>query len=347
VIPLGPLRLNDILNGAFATIGGYWKQLFALAAIVYGAAVLAVAVAAVVAYAAVGGHLFTLIDLPSGVDPSWDDIRPLLIGFGCLWIFGFLVLLVTTATVQAICPVVVQDAVLGRPATVIGVWRRASPRVPAVLGTVLLSGLIYFVPALLVMVIFAGGIAVAGAEGSDQAFWLLPLGLLCVLALVPLAIWLSVRFSLAPTVAAVEPQGPVMALRRSVRLVRGNWWRIFGISMLGYLTAGFVSGFLEQLITLVALFPGVIDTNALTDLNSEPTAQQIFSAVGGFVVVALVVSLIGQIISATFPQIVLNLLYVDQRIRRENLAAALIAAAGPVGNPAGVLPPTPTGPPAD
>ncbi|MEK8142609.1 hypothetical protein NKH18_10685 [Streptomyces sp. M10(2022)] len=37
VIPLAPLSLGDVLNGAFSTIGRYWKQLFGMAAALYGA----------------------------------------------------------------------------------------------------------------------------------------------------------------------------------------------------------------------------------------------------------------------------------------------------------------------
>ena len=41
VIPLAPLGLGDVLGGAFSTMGRYWKQLFGMAAALYGGAALA------------------------------------------------------------------------------------------------------------------------------------------------------------------------------------------------------------------------------------------------------------------------------------------------------------------
>ncbi|WP_406367348.1 hypothetical protein [Streptomyces sp. NBC_01546] len=39
-------------------------------------------------------------------------------------------------------------------------------------------------------------------------------------------------FALAPTAAGYEGLGPLAALRRSAALVRGAWWRTFGVTAL-------------------------------------------------------------------------------------------------------------------
>jgi hypothetical protein len=334
VIPLGPLGLNEIVSGGFATIGRYWKQLFGLAALVYGGALLVIVAAACGAYVIVADDLHTLIHLPSGAEPSWDTVRPLLVAFGCLWVFGLLTFLATMAMMQAICPVVVQDAVLGRPATFRGVWSRAAARMPAVAGTILLTGLIAYVPVTLFLLGFMAVLVYSTNDGSETALRLIPLGL-GIFALIPVGIWLWVRFSLAPTVAVIESRGPVAALRRSAGLVRGAWWRIFGISLLASLLAGFVGWILEQGASLFGLLSGLLDTSVLDDPGRAPTAGELFDAMGGYLILMLCVQLISQVLLMTFPQLILNLLYIDRRIRTEDLAATLAEAAGVPSGPAG------------
>ncbi|MCL7378636.1 oxidoreductase [Streptomyces sp. 35G-GA-8] len=326
MIPLGPLGLGEILNGTFATMGRYWKQLFGVAAVVYGAATAAVAIALAVAYATVGDRLREVIDTPRGVDPSWTDVRPLLIAFGCVWLFGMAVLVASNAFVQATCPSVVQSAVLGRPTTFGAVWRRALARFPAVLGAVLLSGLIAVLPAALFLLAFVVTLITSiTLDGSpDQLFWLIPLGFLGALALTPPAIWLWVRLSLAPAVAVIESRGPLASLRRSADLVRGSWWRICGISLLAFAMAAFAGLVLQQLVNAVTAVGGLLTPSTL---GGDPTVGQVLVAVSGYLVLFMVAQLMTQLITTTFPQLVLNLLYVDRRIRTENLAPTLAEAA--------------------
>ncbi|MFJ9027020.1 oxidoreductase [Streptomyces sp. NPDC102274] len=327
MIPLAPLGLGDILGGTFATMGRYGKQLFGVAATAYGAAMAAVAIALAVAYAAVGDRLREVLDTPHGVDPSWAGVRPLLIAFGCVWLFGMVVLLAANAVVQAACPSVVQSAVLGRPTTFGALWRRALARFPAVLGAVVLSGLIAVLPvALLVLGFTVTLITYLTMDGSPaHLFWLIPLGFLGALAVTPPAIWLWVRLCLAPAVAVIESRGPLASLRRSAALVRGAWWRICGISLLAFAMASIAGVVIQQLINVLTTFGNLLTPSVL---SGDPTVGQILVAVSGFLVLFMVAQLITQFITTTFPQLVLSLLYVDQRVRTENLAPILAQAAG-------------------
>ena len=61
-----------------------------------------------------------------------------------------------------------------------------------------------------------------------------------LLSSVPLA-WASVAFGFSPVVTALEPVGPVAAQMRSMRLVRGHWWRcavVVSMPLLIYIGAG-------------------------------------------------------------------------------------------------------------
>ncbi|WP_327124310.1 DUF7847 domain-containing protein [Streptomyces sp. NBC_01727] len=324
VIPLRPLNLGDILGGAFSTMGRYWKQLFGVGAAVYGGALVVVGAAVAIAYSAVSDPLHRVMELSSEESPRSEDIVPLAIALGAVWLVAVLVLMTATAMMYATVPAVLQDAVLGRPTTFGIIWRRAWARVPAVIGTVLLTSLVAVIPVVLMVVAFiAMTIAFITLDGSGSGV-AIAVGILGALATAPLALWLWVKFSLAPAAAVFEGQRPIAALRRSSQLVRGDWWRIFGISLLAILMAS-VAGYIIQLpFSILGMFPGVI---GMESLGSDPNATAVVVAMSGYLVVTLLGQLVSQLVSATFPQLVTGLLYVDRRMRNENLGPVLAEAA--------------------
>ncbi|MFG2756150.1 hypothetical protein [Streptomyces wuyuanensis] len=341
VIPLRPLDLGDVLSGAFATIGRGWKQLYGTAVAVYVLAALAVGGALVLAYSAVGDRLHEIIDLPPGEQPSWEQAQPLVVALASVWVFAVVVLLVSTAVVTAAVPAVLQDTVLGRPVVFGTVWRRAWGKVPAVVGTVLLTGLIALVPMALMMLGFMALmfslVASLDGDGGGAAGGLAALGFLGLLATAPVVVWLWVRFSLAPHVVVFEGQGPIRSMRRSWDLVRGGWWRIFGISLLAYLMAAVVSFAIRQSIDVASAFPMAGGTAALDEGEDLTT---FLVGMSGWFALAMVGQLVAQIVTSTFPQLVNGLLYVDQRMRNENLAPVLASAAGaPAPGPQPPAPP--------
>ncbi|MER7000801.1 hypothetical protein [Streptomyces sp. NPDC000410] len=339
VIPLRPLGLGDIMGGSFATIGRYWKQLFGIALAVYATAALIVVIALAVAYAAVESEFHIFIDSSDETAPSWDVGGPLIIAFIFVWLLAMVTMLLATAMLQASVAVLLQDSVLGRPTTFGPVWRRASARVFPVLGTILLTALISMVPVVLMMVGFVAGlIAVLPFEENDGAGTVALLGFLGALVTGPVAVWLWVKFSFAPVVAVFEEQGPIQAMRRSSALVRGDWWRIFGISLLVYVLAMVVSMVVQQLVSFIGMVPGALSSSGVRD---DPDVAGFLVAVGGFLVFGMVAQLLAQIVTSAYPQLVVGLLYVDQRIRRENLAPGLAEAAGVPMAPVAPMPPGP------
>ncbi|MET9517296.1 hypothetical protein [Streptomyces sp. NPDC002994] len=323
VIPLAPLSVGDILGGTFSTMGRHWKQLFGIAVLAYGGAFVVLGAALAVGYAATRDILDRAFDSGS-YDDHFDsgDAWSLGISFGVVSLVALLAMIVATATIHAACPAVLQDAVLGRRTTFGAVWRRAWPRVPAVIGTMLLPWL----AAVLVMAIFMASYVflIVTVVSSDASPGWAVLGFLLMLAIMPVAAWLWVLFSLAPAAVVFESQGPVAALRRSALLVKGSWWRIFGISLLGYLiatVAGYIIQFPLTIIGMMTSLPG------MSSMGPDPSATETLAAMGSYMAFILVGSVITQIIAAVLPQLVNSLLYVDQRIRRENLGPALAEAA--------------------
>ncbi|WP_329624135.1 oxidoreductase [Streptomyces sp. NBC_01255] len=330
VIPLAPLDLGAILSGTFAAFGRHWKQLVGVTAAVYGTAILFVGAAILIAFAAVGDLFPAVFDLPAGQEPRWDDVRPLIVAFVCVWIAGLIAILCAGALTAAACPAVIQEAVLGRPTTFGAIWRRAWARMPAVLGTVFLTSLILMLPVVILLVgfaaMFVGLLADLGdldSAPSNGNWLLIPfLAVLLALLVTPLATWIWVKFSLAPAVAVMEGQGPIASMRRSSTLIRGSWWRSFGILLLVALVTAFVSWLIQQVLSLVAAAP----LAAVDFSGDDPSA--VIAAFAVVIALLLVGQLVSQLIVSVFPPLATALLYVDLRIRKENLAPDLARAAG-------------------
>ncbi|WP_327336310.1 hypothetical protein OG384_07505 [Streptomyces sp. NBC_01324] len=326
VIPLGPLRLGDILNGAFATVGRHGKQLYGVGAAAYGGALAVVVATIAIAYSATAGHLDRLVSLSADEDARTGDWVPVLVAFCVIALVCLIVGVLSTALMYAAVPSVLQEAVLGRRTTFSAVWRRAWARVPAVIGTVFLTSLIAMIPILLVwagVVALIVGLAGSGG-GSGASVALIVIGVLGALATGPLALWLWVKFSLAPSAAVFENQGPIAAMRRSSVLVRGDWWRIFGITLLAGAMAGVASYVIQLPFTFLGMFSGMLGSANLSD---DPNAASIVVAMSGYLLAVLVGQLVSQLIVATFPPLVTGLLYVDRRIRTEDLGPVLAEAA--------------------
>lgn len=343
VIPLAPLKLGDLLNGAFSTMGRYWKQLFGMGTALYGGAALVMAAGVAVAYSAISEHVNRVVSLSSGEEPASADLVPMLTALGVLTLLGILTMTIVSGLMYAAVPAILQDAVLGRHITFATVWRRACARLPAMIGTVIVTALIAMVPFVLGLVAFVGGIVSVVSMDSDSAgITAVSLGALGLLVTAPLSTWLWVKFSLAPTAVVFEGQGVLASLRRSSQLVRGDWWRIFGISMLVYVMAAMAGYFVQLPFSVLGMFPGMIGTSSLDD---DPTATAVIVAISGYAVATLLGQLISQIISTTFPQLMIGLLYVDRRIRTEDLGPVLAEAAlipqpgAPAPYPSGQYPP--------
>ncbi len=322
VIPLAPLRVSDMLSGAFTTIGRYWKPLVGTALALFGAAAVVMGIGVAIAFSTVAADWD---GLTGPGEPDTAQLVPLGIAFGVLMVLGVLAYLLASAVVQAAVPVVLQEAVLGRPIGFGAVWRRAWSRVWAMIGTVFLVGLIIFVPFALAMATMVAAVVYLVTLGdSDSVLPLLFAALLGWLALTPLAVWLMVRFSLAPTIVVFEGQGPVAALRRSAQLVRGDWWRVFGVGLLAYALASMVGYMVQLPFQAMGMLPGTFeDPNTM----GEPSGGEIIALFAGFMVLSMASGLVSQLFSSVFPPLVTGLLYVDLRMRKENLAQVLTEAA--------------------
>ncbi|GAA3232089.1 hypothetical protein GCM10020256_47200 [Streptomyces thermocoprophilus] len=134
------------------------------------------------------------------------------------------------------------------------------------------------------------------------------------------ALWMLIRFSLASPALMLEKQTIGKSLRRSTKLVRGSWWRVFGIQLLATIIANIVAAIVVVPFTLIGA------------ATSDDSFSGFVEGDGGLSWAFLIISGIGAVIGSTitFPISagVTVLLYIDQRIRREALDLELGRAAG-------------------
>ncbi|MCX5383152.1 hypothetical protein [Streptomyces sp. NBC_00083] len=326
VIPLGPLGLGDILGGAFSTLGRHWKQLFGVALVAYGIGALVTGGAFAASIAAVHEHIDPVFRHRTVYEsgPASSDVVPVVLAGAVAFLVAMAMWVVAMALMSSATATVLQDAVLGRRAPFGAVWRRTWSRFPAALGTLALTFLI----TAGAMLLFAGLmllLMLPTRNDHEPPVAQLVLAGLGFLALIPFTIWMTVRFGFAPVAAVLENQRPVEALRRSARLVKGAWWRTFGIVLL----VGMIAMVMGNLVQMPFTYGGIL---AVMPLMLAGSSGGSVGAVIAGVVIVLVLYLVGMVISqflsTTLPQLAAGLLYIDQRIRREELAPTLAAAAG-------------------
>lgn len=307
VIPLRPLGIGEILDGAVSTMRAHWRTVLGIS---LGVAIITQGVGT----AAIGLWFQDIENLERlENDPNLTTDELLDVAGGLLGALGItlVVTLLGTILATAMLTMVVSRAVLGRTVSIGEAWRESRPQLLRLCGLLLLLPLLAGV--VIVIGLLPGILATAGAS-------LLVVGGLAAAAVV---IWLWVLFSLAPPALMLERQGVIGSLRRSAKLVRGSWWRILGVLLLTQILVFIVSGVIEVPTDLIGT---AVDSGGTSGLfsGSVPTGWTY-----------LVITGIGSVIASaiTFPISagVTALLYLDQRIRREALDLELARAAGVPG----------------
>jgi hypothetical protein len=308
VIPLRPIGVSEILDGAFTAIRRNPRATLGVGAIimtVYGI------LAAVIAPAAVTGF-GSFTPFSTGQQASPARIQQQLSGIGHQvlgLVLIYLLLYVAGQILSGMLTNVIGRSVLGERITAGEAWRRTLPRLPAMFGTTLLFaatiiGLwaVYVGIGLLITLIGHG----AGPV-SVVYFVVAAIAALC------LTVWIWTSFMLANQVVVLERTGPVRALGRSWRLVRRSFWRVLGVALLAQLIAGIASAILQLPFTIPAT---LMAANSADSLHPP--------------IAAVVIGTVGTIASRTLTGALLAgvyvLLYVDLRMRKEGLDIALRTA---------------------
>ncbi len=317
IVPLRPLSLGELWDGAFQAVRSNPGPLLGSSAVVV---VITTALTTVLQGLLTGDLLDSMASLSA--DPSaspdqvFSDLGASVPGYVAGLLVTVVLTLVATAALTGVVTVSVSTAVLGRRTAARDLWRRVRDRLGSLVAVALVAGLAPGLCALLLVTpgfaLLLGGAASASDGALVSGVLVLLLGALLGAAA---ALFLSTRLFLAPAVLMLEGQPVGAALRRAWQLSRRGFWRLLGISLLTTVCISVATG--------VVTFP------------FQLLAQVIGAAVGPdsglFLPVTLGVTAVGTALVSTvlYPlqSAVTALQYVDQRMRQEGLDVELTRAA--------------------
>ncbi|HEY9524963.1 MAG TPA: glycerophosphoryl diester phosphodiesterase membrane domain-containing protein, partial [Thermopolyspora sp.] len=301
IIPLRPLRLGEILDGAVKLIRSNPKTILGLSALV--AAIGSVPLAIDQALAPSPPDL--LASDPAAVHVEeiiWDYmVAPYLIST----LISAAVQLLAVTTLTGVLTRILGRAVFGGRITLGEAWRLTRSRVPALIGVAVLTGLILIAPLVPIgFLIFVT--AESGGVGATLGAFALSL-----ILYIAYSVYFYTRFSLTAPAIVLEGCGVIAAIRRSWRLVSGDFWRVLGILIVTQLLVALIGAALAIPFTIVAQLTTGASAGALTYVA---------------VISAISATITGMI---TYPVQagVVGLLYADRRMRSEAFDLVLQTAA--------------------
>ena len=309
IIPLRPLTVGELFNGAFQAVRVNPQTMFGFAF-----AIMAI-VGLVEAFFASSSTSSLTRALTSG--DSQDLVSSLGSSMGSFVTSGLFML--ATAFLSGMLALTVWDAVLGRKSSPADAWHRFSPRFVPVLLATLLIGVIEFVAIMLVLLVFMIPfflvvVNAASARSYDSAsagiggaFAIL---FLMIVALIVVACFFTVKFAFTSSAVVLEGLGPVDAIKRSWSLSKGSFWRILGRIWLIGIVTGLISGVLGAVVGAIL----GVGANAADSVGMLVAFSAFLSALLSAVVIP---------VQSSF----YTLMYLDERMRKENLAPMIAQEA--------------------
>ncbi|HEY2079341.1 MAG TPA: hypothetical protein VGH53_23680 [Streptosporangiaceae bacterium] len=312
-IPLRPLGLGDILNGAVVSARRNPAATLGLAAIVMTVYGVISAVIQAVERSQAARINSTEQALRGGQTLSPQQVDNLLRSvFGAVLPAAAVTILlsfVLTSALSGMLSAVIGRGLLGRRVGLAEAWRAG--RVGPVIGASFLLLLISICVPLPVVIV---AVVLALLHLTPVAVVIAVLG---GIASIVFELLLLVRLILTLPALVLERISPVSAIKRSFDLSRGSYWRLFGILLLTRFIVGVASLVLTIPFSVLSSLAG--GSGGLFSVSTKATlASLIIGAIG-----AIVASTVTAPISAG----VVVLLYADLRMRREGLDLALRTAA--------------------
>ena len=312
IIPLRPLSIGDIYQGAFAAIKTNARTMFGFTAALLGV-VLVISIAT--------NYAIINLVLPNYLSPSspYAAVFTSLSGsFSQLG--GSLLQVLATVLLSGLIVVAVSRSVLGRVASSKEVWERTKSKFLPLIGlniiTSIISGLMMIIGIAVFFALLAG---VASTAKTDREFLqdlsIVLVGLFILMVISTLVgSYLSIKFSVASPAMVLENLGVFAAIGRSWSLTRGNFWRLFGINILTAIITSIVAG----------IFGGIAGAlGAIFVVVGSSSPEDVIASLNTTYILTMVMSTIAQLLILPFTSSVNALLYIDLRMRKEGLDVEL------------------------
>lgn len=317
IIPLRPLTLTDLFSGSFSALRKNPSVLF-------GFTIIVMTVVALLSLAGTMLPLFSFTSLMGDLDPqasskalldsAYMSVVSTIVGYIALLAGSFL----AGTVLDGVLSVAVSQLVIGKKITFKQSWALVKPRLWSMLGASFLSMLAVGSPLLVLVIFFF--MSLYSWPGSDAFFSLFGLLLALALPVVLVSYVISIRFLYAPICAVLEEKGPIEAVKRSWALTSGSFWVTLGRVILINVVVGFIAGLIVQVIGIIAAIV------MFTILGDPSDPSNVWSTIILYGVIAalqmLAYSLVVPILAAYQ-----TLMYVDEKIRKENFAPLLAHAS--------------------
>ena len=305
-IPLRPLTLGNMYDGAFRIIRFNPKATVGAAALVTAVAmVLPILISTVSAFALGTGFES---DGEVSDDASTAELVGLLGSFGS-FVLGLFAAQIGVIFVTGMIAHVTHAAAVGRRLTLAEAWAATHGKRWRLLGQALLVGVVtVFAIALVITII------VLVAVLTEDVLLTVLLGIVLVLGSIPLYVWLWIKIVyLATPTLMLEPVGVFASFGRNWRLTRNGFWRILGIGLL----TSVITGTASYILGLPTSIGGQVGAALVPEY---------------FLLILVLTQAIGLIIQnafvAPFTAAVTSLQYLDQRMRKEAYDVELMREAG-------------------
>ncbi len=278
-VPMRPLGVGDILDGAFRVLSRNPRAILGLSAVFAVIQAVVVGVFQFLLYRDFGQVKVTTTADGTSTSSNAGPLLGELTSIFSIVVIGALLGAVLTGMLTAI---VTQD-VLGTKLSMGQAWGRARTKIWPLLGLALVTTAL-------------------------EALGLIPLFVI--------GVWLWGIWAVAVPAMMVEGTTVRASLARSTQLVRGLFWRVWGIRALGWLIVAVIGEFVTIPFAVLGL---IISGSGLSNLAGNgdsglPTAVLLLTSVG---------SVISLTFTAPIKAAIDALLYVDLRMRKEGLDLVL------------------------
>jgi hypothetical protein len=219
---------------------------------------------------------------------------------------------------QGIITMEVSRGTLGEKLPLAALWTRTRGRIAPLFGWAGLT----IVAAIVGITVPLGIAVVLIALGGAALVFGIILIIVVPLGIGVLAVWLVTKLSFVPSALIIERLplfGRSGAIARSWSLVRGFFWRTFGIQLLVAVMVGVAAEFVQFPVTIIV----EIATSVGNPVGLSNSGAAIGAVFGATQIATTITTAIVTTITAIITTAVTSLLYIDLRIRKEGLDFAL------------------------
>ena len=317
IVPLRPLGVGDLFSGTFEALSKNPFVLFILPGIV---TIVAGIITLVTIYFALPDFT-SLVDLDAPI--STDDLSTIGMTMALRTTPFVLILLGLAGLFPAIVvPHGTADAIIGKKLSAKDAFNRFKSRLLAMIGLSIVWAFLFALIASVTFAVFSlVGLGVADyvtyrSQTPTMAVFLL-FGSVGAITTFLVCVFFQVRFAFAQTVCAVENLSPFKALKRSWTLTQGVAFKTLGRTILIAMVMGAVGGVFSGVLSTFTAFNISTEFNSFT-ISADP--QMYLTAIP----LSAVASTIVQMLVMPLSQVYIALMYVDERIRKENFAYTLM-----------------------